>query len=359
MATQQAKIPAKNFKSLIGSILKFPPSASVSASEVVHFAVNNGRARASISGVVVSTATVIGMHEVEAFTADYRSLRGFAATIPADGSVDIMVSAKDKQVRLVCGEQKLNLPYTLGSVLAKPKVAEPFFTVTAETAVAIRWLAGIAEKDESKLDMCCVYLTGGRAMAGNQKCIGVARTAGLPQESIPLPLNLCAVLEAGDKLSKAEGGLILTSGCGVSQVPYLVSSIKFPVAVVDRMEASAGATYGKCKARDMVSVFTESADCVARIPKAQAFLVMTFKDGKIGVRAQSQTVVFRTVLDGAVKKDGDLWLELPEAEEALKAFGDGDVSCRKLSPKGEAALEGSEAKVFFAPVRQPTSAASA
>jgi hypothetical protein len=86
---------------------------------------------------------------------------------------------------------------------------------------------------------------------------------------------------------------------------------------------------------------------------------MTFKDGKIGVRAQSQTAVFRTVLDGAVKKDGDLWLELPEAEEALKAFGDGDVSCRKLSPKGEAALEGAEAKVFFAPVRQPTSVASA
>ena len=102
----------------------------------------------------------------------------------------------------------------------------------------------------------------------------------------------------------------------------------------------------------MATVFTESADCAARIPKEQAFLVLTFKDGKIRVRAESQTAVFRTVLDGEVKKDGDLWLELPEAEDALKAFGDGDVACRKLSPKGEAALESAEAKVFFAPVKK-------
>ena len=61
MAIQQAKVPSKNFRDLIRAVLKFPPSASVAASEVVHFSVNKGRARASVAGVVVSTATVLGM----------------------------------------------------------------------------------------------------------------------------------------------------------------------------------------------------------------------------------------------------------------------------------------------------------
>jgi hypothetical protein len=77
---------------------------------------------------------------------------------------------------------------------------------------------------------------------------------------------------------------------------------------------------------------------------------MTFKDGKIQVKAESQTATFRTLLDGTAEKDGDLWLELPEAEEALVVFDKSDVICRKLSPKGETALEGGSTKVFFAPV---------
>ena len=351
MAIQQAKVPSKNFRDLIRAVLKFPPSASVAASEVVHFSVNKGRARAHMAGVVVSTATVLGMHELDAFTADYRSLRAYAELLPEDATVDVEISQKENQVRLVCGELKLTLAYTLGSVLPKPKAPEPFMVVTEQTAKTLKWLASVAEKDESKPDMCCVYLKGGAAMAGNQKCISIVRTPGLPDIELPLPLQLCSVIEPGDKIAQVNGGLLLTSGCGISQVPYLVSSLKFPVQVVERLEAAAGEEYGRCKASVMESVFKKSADCVARIPKVQAYLLMIFKAGKINIRATSQTAVFRTVMDGEVKKEGDLWLELPEAEEALAVFGGGDVVCRKLSPKGETALEGSEAKAFFAPVR--------
>jgi len=240
--------------------------------------------------------------------------------------------------------------------LPKPKVPEPFFTVTDASAKTLKWLASVAEHDESKPDMHCVFLKAGAAMAGNQKCIAVARTAGLPDVILPLPLQLCSVLEAGDKLSKADGGLLLTSGCGVSQIPFVTSSIQFPVAVVERLEAAAGDVYGHCKASVMASVFGESADCVARIPKSQAYLVMTFKAGKIQIKAQSQTASFRTLMDGTVDMDGDLWLELPEAEEALSVFGTGDVVCKRLTLKGETALEGTEAKVFFAPVKHGTAA---
>ena len=351
MPLQTAKIQSQNFKNLIKAILKFPPSASVAASEVVHFAVNKGRARASVSGVVVSTATVIGMRDLEAFTADYRSLRAYADLLPVDGTVDIEMSTKDNQVRMACGEQKLTLALTLGSVVPKPKMPEPFFIATEQTAKTLKWLASVAEQDESKPDMCCVYLKDGAAMAGNQKCIAIARTEGLPTDSIPLPLQLCSVLEPGDKLSKVTGGLLLSSGCGISQVPFVTSSIQFPVAVVERLESAAGDIYGVCRASVMSDVFGESADCVARIPKSQAYLVMAFKDGKIQVKAQSQTASFRTVMDGKVEKEGDLWMDLPGAEEALSVFGSGDVICKKLTPKGETALEGTEAKVFFAPVR--------
>jgi hypothetical protein len=348
---QQAKVPTKNFKDLIGAVLKFPPSASIAASEVIHFAVNKGRARASISGVVVSTAAVIGMRELDAFTADYRSFRAYASILPDDATLDLEMSVKDNQVRLVCGELKLTLALTLGAVVPRPKVPEPFFIATKETVTALKWLASIAEKDESKPDMCCVYLKHGVAMSGNQKCIGVSRVAGLPDVELPLPLHLCSVLEPGDRLSKTDGGLLLASGCGISQIPFLAPSINFPVAVVERLESMKGDVYGHCQASVMVDVFGESADCVARVPKAQAFIVLSFKDGKIQVKAQSQTASFRTVMAGSVEKDGDLWLELPEAEEALSVFGVGDVLCRKLAGKGETALESAETKIFFAPVK--------
>lgn len=351
MAIQQAKIPTKNFRDLIQAVLKFPPSASVAASEVVHFAVNKGRARASVAGVVVSSATVIASRDLEAFTADYRSLSAYAGVLPEDATLDIEISEKDNQVRFVCGELKLALALTLGAVLPKPKAPEPFFEVTEETAKTLKWLASVAEKDEAKPDLCCVYLKEGAAMAGNSKCIAVVRTPGLPNVELPLPLQLCSVLEPGDKLAQAEGGLLLTSGCGVSQVPYLVSSLKFPVESIKRLETSKGDVFGRCSSSVMGDVFKESADCVARIPKVSAYLLMMFRGSKIQIKAASQTASFRTVLDGKVEKDGDLWLELPEAEEALAVFGKGEVLCRKLQPKGETVLEGSEAKVFFAPVR--------
>lgn len=353
MALQTAKVSAKGFKELIRDVLKFPPSASVAASEIVHFAISKGRARASVSGLTVSSATVMATsaRDIDAFTADYRGLQAYAKLLPEDATVDVELSTKDKQVLMICGEEKLTLALTLGDVLPKPKMPEPFFEATEETARALKWLASVAEKDETKPDMCCVYLKDGVAMAGNQKCIAVARTPGLPKETLPLPLSLCTVLEPGDKLARGNGGLMVQSGSAVIQVPFLVQSLQFPVDTVARLEDAKGDVYGTCKASDMVSVFKISADCVARIPKTEAYLVMSFKGEKINIRAQSQTAAFRTVLAGKTAKDGDLWIELPEGEEALTVFGDGDVVCKKLTPKGETALEGSEAKAYFAPVK--------
>jgi len=349
MAIQQATVPAKNFRSLIRDVLKFPPSASVAASEVVHFSVAKGRARASVAGVVTSAATVLATRELDAFTADYRSLSSYAELLSDDATVNIEVSQKDNMVRFVCGNEKLELALTLGSVLPKPKMPDPFFVATAETVRALKWLASVAEKDEAKQDMCCVYLKDGAAMAGNQNCIAVARTPGLPDIELPLPLQLCKVIEPGDRLARAEGGLLLASGCVVAQIPYLVSSIRFPVKTVEKLESAKGSVYGRCSASVMGSVFKKSADCVARIPNVNAFILLTFKGGKINLKAESQTATFRTVLDGAVEKDGDLWLELPEAEDVITVLGDGDVICSKLEPKGETVLEGTETKAFFAP----------
>ena len=358
MAIQQAKVPAKNFRDLIRAVfLKFPPSASVAASEVVHFSVAKGRARASVAGVVTSAATVLASREMDAFTADYRiTCSAYAELLPEDATVDVELSQKDNQVRMACGDLKLTLALTLGSVLPKPKMPDPFFVATEETVRVLKWLASVAEKDEAKPDMCCVYLKDGAAMAGNQNCIAVARTPGLPDVELPLLLQLCKVIEPGDRLARAEGGLLLAAGCGVSQIPYLVQSLRFPVKTVEKLENAAGSVYGRCSASAMASVFEKSADCVARIPKVHAFILLTFKGGRINLKAQSQTATFRTVLDGKVEKDGELWLELPEAEEAITVLGSGDVVCRKLEPKGETVLEGTEAKAFFAPVRMPEKA---
>lgn len=350
MAIQQAKVPAKNFRELIHAALKFPPSSAVAASEIVHFAVSNGRARASVAGTVISSATVLAMRELEAFSADYRSLASYANLLPDDATVNVELSRNDNQVALSCGEMKLTLALTLGQVIPKPKVGEPFFTASEETARTLKWLASVAEKDEEKPDMCCVYLKGGAAMAGNQKCIAVVRTPGLPDIEMPLSLDLCKVIEPGDRLAQAAGGLMLTSGCGVSQVPHLVQTLKFPVQVVERLEKSSGDVYARCRSTDMAQVFKAAADCVARIPKVAACMILNFKDGKIQAKGRSPTATYRTTMDGQVECDGELYLELPEAEEALTVFGGGEVVCKKLKPKGEAALEGTEAKAFFAPV---------
>lgn len=352
MAIQQTKVPAKNFRDLIAAVLKFPPSAQVAASEIVHVAVTKGRARASIAGVVVTTASVMATaRDLDAFSADYRSLSAYAALLPDAEDAHVELTRKDNQVLLTCGEQKLALALTLGSVLPKPKVPEPFFVATEETAKALKWLAGLAEKDEAKPDMCCVYLKDGAAMAGNQRCIAVMRTPGLPEETLPLPLSLCQVIEPGDKLAKAEGGLLLVSGCGVVQIPYMVQTLQFPVKIVERMEAAQGETFAECKVGMLSEAFKTSADCVARAPKTQAYISMVCeKGGRIRVLGKSQTATFRTVILGEVKKEGELILELPEAEEALSIFGDGVVSCRRLLPKGETSFEYDGAKAFFAPI---------
>jgi hypothetical protein len=352
MATQQAKIPAKNFRALIRGILKFRPSAAAPTSQIVNFSVNNGRARASIGGgqgTVITTGAVLATREVEPFGAYYSHLESYANLLPDEGDVEL--SRTDGDVLFLCGpKRRLKLALTPGIVIPRPKVPEPFFVADEETAKMLKWLVSVAEKDETKPDMCCVYLRNGSAMAGNQKCIAVVKHERLPDVELPLPLAVCNVLEPGDKLARTDKGLLLVSGGCVSQIPYLIQTLHFPVGTIDRLDNAKAENYGHSTGDAMRVVFKESADCVARVPGAQACVVLTFGKDGIQARAQSQNAAFRTVLDGTVEKDGELWLELPEAEEALDLFANGDVFCKKLLPKGEAMLEGNGAKAFFAPV---------
>jgi hypothetical protein len=78
---------------------------------------------------------------------------------------------------------------------------------------------------------------------------------------------------------------------------------------------------------------------------------MTFSGNAVQIKAQSQTAIFRTVMPGKAVKGGELVVQLPDAEDAVTTFGTSDVVCSRLLPKGEALLDGSALKVFFAPMR--------
>jgi len=343
-------MPAKSFRALIGAVLKFPPSATVAASQVIHFGVSRGRARASIAGTIVSTASVVCGSALDDFSSDYRPLESFAELLPDDATLDIESSSKESHVLFKCGGLDLKLPLTKGAVLPRPKVPEPFFTATEETAKLLRWLASVAESDETKPDMHCVYLRHGAAIAGDQQCIVIINHKDLPDVDSPLPLCVCAQLKPGDKLANAENGLLVVSGCGVAQVPHLTQTLHFPLGVVDRLEAAKMSSYGRCDVAALRTVFKESSDCVARIPNVPACITLTFTDSGIHVLAKSDTASFHTSLSGKVDLAGKMLLELSKAEEALAGFDGGEIVCSQLLPKGEGLLAGGVVRAFFSPV---------
>jgi|GEM_PF-4202879 len=348
---QTSKISAEKFKALISTVLKFPPSAVVSASEVIHFAVNMGRARVSVAGLVTGAAAVLATGETDAFTVDYRVLGSYAALCPVDGTVQLEVSRKEKEVRFTCGEHKLKVAFNFGSVIKKPQPGPTEILVVSDHfAKTIKWLASVAEKDEAKPDMCCVYLRNGSAMAGNQKCIAVATLDGIADVECALPLNLCAVLEAGDKITKAVDGFIVVSGCGAFAVPFHAASIKFPYQVVERLTSSDSHVFATCAASALSGALKESIDCVARVPKADAVVRADFADGKMSIRAMTGTAHYSTMVDADVKKTGGILVPLVEAGAAVSVFDGSEVAIKHVLPKRETSIDGGTAKVFFAPV---------
>ena len=349
MANQTAKIPAKNFKALIEAVLKFPPSAVVSASEIVHFSVTKGRARASVAGLVSSSATVIAAGETDAVTVDYRVIGPYAALCSNEFPVSVEISKKTKEVCFACGDNKLTIPFTFGAVVPKLPLGAELFKVEGDCAKTLRWLAGIAENDDAKPDMSCVYVRQGTAMAGNQRCIAVSKAPGLPTGEYALPLALCGVLQTGDLLTAVAGGLVLRSGCGVHSIPFQSETLKFPVRVVDRLSGSKATVFGTCVAKHLADAFKESADCVARIPKTEAVIELEFRDGRLHLHAFSGTAHYRTAFLGEQASDGILLIPLPEAESAIGVFDKDKLTLKQL-PKNETVLEGATATVFFAPV---------
>ena len=350
MPTQLAKITGANFRALIDGLLKFPPVAEIATSEVIHFCVQQGRARASISGNTVAAGSVLAMRELDPFSVDYRALSPFAALCGDEQMVEITASTKDKEVVFVCGKQSLTVPMTAGNVVSKPKGIEPFLIVTEESVRVLKALAAVAEKDESKPDMCCVYVSRGMGMAGNQNCIVTAPIDGMPDtDEMHFPLRVCSCLEAGDKIGRSGQGLFVMSGCVTTQVPFEVAAISFPVGVVNKLKAAPAELLATLKRAAVSTAFGEAADCVARIPKAQAYITLSFTGKEIELKAQSQTARFRTTLEGTTASDGRVLLPLPEAEDVMGMFQK-DVQVLRLSKKGEASLKSGDAQAFFAPV---------
>lgn len=350
MATQIAKITGKNFRNLILGLLKFPPVAEIATSEVIHFCVQQGRARASVTGITTATGSILAMREIEPFSVDYRALSSFAALCEDEPMIEITASAKDKEVVFVGGEESLTVPMTAGTVIAKPRGIEPFFEVSEGAARVLKALAAVAEKDETKPDMCCVYVRGGIGMAGNQNCIVVAPIEGMPiAEELHFPLKVCSCLEAGDRIGKSAQGLYVVSGCVVTQVPFEIAAISFPVAVVDKLRATPVEVLANLKRADVANAFVKAADCVARTPKAQAHIALQFTTASIELKAKAQTARFRTTIEGAVVQEGLLLLPLPEAEDVMGMFKE-KVQILKLTKKGEASIKSGDAQAFFAPV---------
>lgn len=353
MPTLTAKLPAASFKALVRAVLKFPPSAVVSSSEIVNLGVTKGRLRASVFGVVESYAGVVVTgtavtEGMEPFAVDYRALAPYAELCP-DAQVVIEIVKKD--VCFTCGEHTLTIPFTHGRLAPKPiTLGADMFVTSVEAAKTLRWLASIAEKDEAKPDMACVYCKAGRAMAGNQNCIAVSFEPDLPSGTYALPLNLCGVLEPEDKVTGVEGGLVVQSGCGFYSVPFQSETLKFPVSAIEKLIDAKGDLVGQIPAPALSEIFKESTDCVARVPKTTSHIMLTFEKDKLHALASSSTATYRTT---APLKDGkpsvEMYLNLQDAAAAIGVFDNDVISLKLLQPKNRPAMIGSAACVFYAP----------
>jgi hypothetical protein len=344
--TQSAKIGSLHFKALVRAVLKFPPSASVSSSEIINLEVSKGRLRATVFGLVEASAAVLATGEgMDAFSVDYRVLSPYVELCP-DAPVTIEIGKN--QVLFTCLEHKLKIPFTVGRIAAKKTLGSELFIADIETSKAIRWLASIVDRGEAKPDTSCVYVHHARAISMNQYCIAISQVKGLPNESFALPLALCAVLADGDKVTSAKDGLIVASELGVYSIPFLSATLNFPVKLIDRLLNSDGEILGVCEVPPLAVAFKESADCVARIPKVTANVTLTFGEAKLEVYAHSATADYTTTMAVVEGTTGKVSFPLLEAEAAIDVFGEDSITIKRLEPKKEVALLGTEACVFFA-----------
>lgn len=347
MPTQTAKVSSLHFKALVSAVLKFPPSASVSSSEIINLAVFKGRLRASVFGLVEASAAVLATGDgLEPFSVDYRVLSPYAELCP-DAPVTVEISKN--QVLFTCLEHKLKVPFTVGRIAEKRALGTEIFIATEGTAKTVRWLASIADRSEAKPDTACVYLYAGKAAAVNQFAIAVSQVKGLPETVCALPLLLCAVLAAGDKITQVADGLVVRSEFGTYAVPFLAATLKFPVRLVNRLLTADGELLGICEAPLLAQALKESADCVARIPKTQAGIALTFEGDKLAVDAHSPTADYHTCVPIQEGGNGTVNLPLLESEAAVGVFDQDVLKIKRLEPKRDIALIGSEAFVFFAP----------
>lgn len=346
MPTQSAKVSSLHFKALVRAALKFPPSALVSSSEIINLEVSSGRLRISVFGLVEASAAVLATGgPLEPFSVDYRVLSPYAELCP---DAPVLIEISKNQVLFTCVDHKLKVPFTVGRVTAKKPLGEELFVADAEMAKSIRWLSGLADQTDARPDTSCVYIYNRKAVALNQYCIAVSQVKGLPDASFALPLMLCAVLAAGDKITSTANGLIVASEIGVYSVPFLAATVRFPVKLVDRIMKNDGELFGVCEAAQLAVAFKESADCVARIPKTTAQVSLTFDATSVEIYAHSATADYTTkvpVLEG--KTSGTASFPLLEAEQAIDVFGTDSIKIKRLEPKKELALIGSEAFVFF------------
>jgi hypothetical protein len=299
-----------------------------------------------VFGLVEASAVVLATGEgMDAFSVDYRVLSPYAELCP---DAPVLLEIGKNQVLFTCLEHKLKIPFTVGRIAAKKTLGTELFVADVDTAKAIRWLASIVDRGEAKPDTSCVYIHHAKAISMNQYCIAISQVKGLPNDSFALPLALCAVLADGDKVTSVKDGLIVASELGVYSIPFLSATLNFPVKLIDRLLDGDGEMFGVCEVPPLAVAFKESADCVARIPKVTANVTLTFGEAKLEVYAHSTTADYTTVIPLSEGKIGKVSFPLLEAEAAIDAFGDASIKIKRLEPKKEVALIGTEACVFFA-----------
>ncbi len=316
----EAKIQGADFKAVIAAVSRFPCIGAFVDSDKVNIVISGGVLQASTFGVVVSRAEVPAEGDIELCGTDERTVVPYASAVV--GTSPVTMLSDGKTIKLKTRNRELTLGTLAGRNNEIPKIKGATLKVTPEVAEKLGYLSEIAMSDQSKPQLCCVMVNGGKLMAVNQKSVAqlscdisghTGRTA--------LPVALLTGLKKGDVLTVGTD-TVLKSGIGVYCMPSPLEAQKsFPIETVDKIGKQEKQQIAGIDGDKLQSALEECATCLGNVSRTEVLATLNFKLGKLILTAQNGGVIFKRVIPVETSAtEASMILPLEEALHAAPMF---------------------------------------
>jgi hypothetical protein len=328
------KLASKDFKALIAAVTRFETIGSFAGSEMVMLSGSKGKLIATSYGVVLSKAEVAAEGDLPLLALDERPLIQFAGTCSEAG--DVSIDADEKIVALRFKKTVVRLPVKAGQEHKLPARSEKGIELPSVLAKKIAYLSALAHADSSRPELCCVMLSGKRAISCSPKVFAMLSIDHEVTENAPIPLPLAKEMHAGDVLYPGKLNTTVISGIGRHCMPSLVKAVTdFPLGVVEKYAKTKRAALCTVSLDKLTNMVAQCDSILSVIAKIEIVLCFTLSKGRLALSAKNSNADFASSIQvkGQEVEEAEFHLPMDELQAAL-ALGSDTVTL-KSGEKGE------------------------